>query len=58
MTELLSTESKNFQDIFKEDQNEYSCTFKAFDNESKKTVFLKIYDKRLIEEGPKDLILK
>ena len=58
MTELLSTYSNDFEDIFKEDQNEYSCTFRALEKKSEKTVFLKIYDKRLIEEGPKDLILK
>ena len=58
MTDLLSIYSENFEDIFKEEQNEYSTTFRAFEIESNKSVFLKIYDKRLIEEGPKDLILK
>ena len=56
--ELLSNHKKNFKDIYKLDQNKYNLTFTVFDIKIQKNVFLKVYDKKLIDKGPKDLLLK
>ena len=59
MTELLSKYKKNFKDFFEvESNNYYAKTFHAREIKSDKYVFLKIYDKNLIDEGPRDLLLK
>ena len=58
MLDLLSTYKDNFDNVFQLDKKEYNSLFAAIEKESKKEVLLKVYDKRLIEEGPKDLILK
>ena len=57
MTELFSTYINSFHDIYKQENNKFNQTFIAIENISKKKVFLKIYDKRLIDKGPKDLLL-
>ena len=58
MLDLLSTYKDNFDNVFQLDKKEYNSIYVAIEKESKKEVLLKIYDKRLIEEGPKDLILR
>ena len=58
MSALLSNYINYFKDIFNIDKNEYNSTYHALDKESNKTVFLKIYDKSSIEEGPTDLLYK
>ena len=58
MLDLLSTYKDNFTSVFIADKKEYHATFDAIDKESNMAVFLKVYDKRLIEDGPKDLLLR
>ena len=47
-----------YTDIFFQEKNDYSTIYNATEISSGKNVILKILDKRLIEEGPKDLLLK
>ena len=56
--ELLLEYKDKFRRIFQENKYRYCSTFTAIKNESKKKVFLKIYDKRLIKEGPEEFINK
>ena len=58
MVELLSEHKNKFKDIFVNEISQYTKTFQATEIKSKKDVFLKIYDKKLIDEGPRDLLLK
>ena len=58
MSEILSNYKNNFKDIFFEDKSEYNVTFRAIEKETNKNVFLKVYDKKLIEKGQKDFLLK
>ena len=56
--ELLSKYNNDYDDIFFKEKNEYSSIYNAYEKSSEKNVLLKIYDKILIEEGPKDFLLK
>ena len=59
MVELLSIYKDNFKSLFIIDNNnQYYKTFQAEDINSGKEVLLKIYDKKLIDDGPRDLLLK
>ena len=59
MVELLSKYRDNFKDLFIIDSNnQYYKTFQAYDIKSDKEVLLKLYDKKLIDAGPRDLLLK
>ena len=57
-SELLSIYQDAFENIFIVDKKEYHCFFEATEKISNREVILKVYDKRLIEEGPKELLLK
>ena len=59
MVELLSIYKDNFKSLFIIDNNnQYYKTFQAYDIKSDKEVLLKLYDKKLIDDGPRDLLLK
>ena len=58
MLDILSIYKNDFDSVFQLDKKEYNSIYVGIEKESKKEVLLKVYDKRLIEEGPKDLILK
>ena len=49
-----------YKDIFKNSnsENKYHTSFLATEKESDNLVFLKVYDKHIIEEGPKDFLLR
>ena len=58
MTELLSIYKKNFKNIYIQEKTKYYITFEATLTDIDKEVFLKVYDKRLINKGPKDFLFK
>ena len=58
MTELLSIYKKNFKNIYIQEKTKYYITFEATLTDTDKEVFLKVYDKRLINKGPKDFLFK
>ena len=55
---LLSIYKDLFIEIYPVDKKEYCYTFEATEKETDRLVFLKVYDKKLIEDGPKELLLK
>ena len=59
MVELLSKYKDKFKSLFIFDNNnQYYKTFQSEDIKSGKEVLLKLYDKKLIDNGPRDLLLK
>ena len=56
-SELLSFYRNKFKDIYLLDKKEYLYTFDAIEIQLDRPVFLKVYDLKLIEDGPKDLLL-
>ena len=54
---LLSYLRNQFKDLYLLDKKEYHYTYDAIEIQSDRPVFLKVYDKKLIEDGPKDLLL-
>ena len=56
-SELLSFYRNKFKDIYLLDKKEYLYTFDAIEIQLDRPVFLKVYDKKLIEDGPKDFFL-
>ena len=53
MLDILSIYKNDFDSVFQLDKKEYNSIYVGIEKESKKEVLLKVYDKRLIEEGPK-----
>ena len=56
--DLFLNYKDEFIEIYQDKKNRYNKTFKAIEIESKNKVLLKVYDKSLIEKGPKNFILK
>ena len=56
--EIFLNYKDEFIEIYQDKKNRYNKTFKAIEIESKNKVLLKVYDKSLIEKGPKNFILK
>ena len=57
---MLKEYRNKYKEIYKQENNEnkYYISYTATEIETNNLVFLKYYDKNLIDEGPKDFLLK